>query len=42
MAPSSFDLPPVEIRPGQPVEKKTPYWIYGALLLAFLFLNKKR
>jgi hypothetical protein len=45
MAQSSFDLPPVTIRPGQPgqpVEKKTAYWIYGALLLAFLFLNRKR
>lgn len=42
MAPSSFELPPVTVRPEQPVEKKTLYWIYGALLLAFLLLNKKK
>lgn len=41
MASSSFKLPPVTIRP-EPVEKKTAYWIYGVLLLAFLFLNKKK
>jgi hypothetical protein len=42
MAPSSFDLPPVNIQPGQPIEKKMPFWIIGAVLLAFFVLNKKR
>lgn len=41
MAPSSFDLPPVTIRPPADAKKNT-FWIFGALLLAFLILNKKK